>query len=77
MAELDTLNSIIAACEANILAAVNGSVPGIPGSLPNASGGGQVDHGEYIQRQRDTIAWAKAQIASAAGPWEVQVKGQT
>ena len=79
MAELDDLQAIIAACNANIKAAVTASFSqGLPGSLPNASGGGiTVDHGEYIRRQRETIAWARQQIAIAQGPYEITQQGMS
>jgi hypothetical protein len=73
MASADTLQAIIDACEANILAAVTNQAAA--GGLPNAPG--QPDHGEYVQRQRETIAWAKQQLASASGPWVVETMGET
>lgn len=70
---LATLQSALAAAEQNLLNAL--SVAGAPGNLPNAQGAGNVDDGEYIERQMKLIERLKLQISLADGPWEFSTRG--
>lgn len=70
---LATLQAALAAAEQKLLTALN--TQGAPGNLPNARGGGDIDHSEYIERQLKIIERLKLQISLADGAWEIPTRG--
>ena len=60
-----------------ILAALANMTPGQGTDLPTAQGGGAIDFVAYRKSLLDELAQINQLIATEAGPWEVQVKGQT
>lgn len=70
---LATLQAALAQAETNLANALANS--GAAGNLPNARGGGDIDHGEYVERQLKVIERLKLQISLADGPWEISTRG--
>jgi hypothetical protein len=60
-----------------IITWLNSQTPGQGMDLPNAQGGGNVDWVGYRKSLLEELAQINQLIAAEAGPWEVQVKGQT
>lgn len=57
---------------------VGGASPnGAPGSMPNASGGGSIDHVGYRKSLYDELAQIDLAIQTLQGPFEILQQGMT
>lgn len=63
---------------AELAAIAGGATPnGVPGSLPNASGGGSIDHVGYRKSLYDELKEINEMIAILQGPFEILQQGMT